>query len=542
MAGIGTQNRRPNSPMRNFGATPPIQTPRSVFKLDKTWTGTFDSGLLIPFYVSEVLPADSRKVRISAMVRMLSPLKRPIFDNLYIDFHFWNVPYRQVWPNFVKMMGEQDQPTDSIDFLVPQTTIATGTQDLHDPMGLPPRDAAHVSNNYEVSALPQRSYARIYNFHYRDQNLIASVPQATGDGPDGIADTNPNLLKRGKRHDYLTASLPFQQKGDPVNLPLGLQAPVIANPADPIPEVRANTGETADRQFTVDAGDNVSLVTTAGTGTLSWAPGFKGATTNSQAGLIADLTQATAASITDLRQAIAVQHVLERDARSGTRYPEILMSRYRVMDPQMLVLQRPEFLGGGTQRITLTPIPQTGETGTTDQGNLTAVGTATVDGIGFTRSFTEFGLNMGIMSVRADLRYQQGVERFWSKRARFDFYHPELAHLSEQAVLNKEIYVDGTAEDENTWGFIGPYDEYRYGQSLITGRLRSSHAQTLDVWHLSQYFASRPTLNQTFIEESPPVDRVIAVTDEPQFAADIYISDTAARGMPISGIPGLSRI
>lgn len=532
---MATKNRKLPSNERNFGATPPIQLQRSQFNLSKSWKGTFDAGFLIPFFVSEVIPGDSRKVRVSHIIRLATPLK-PFMDNLKVTFHFWWVPTRQIWTNFIRMMGEQDKPGDSIDFLAPRVfsgALSSGIGKLGDMMGLPPTDSTHVSQSYRVSALPFRAYARIWNFHYRDQNLQDPIYQPDGDADD---DQNYGLQRRGKRHDYLTAALPTPQKGSPVALPLGGRANIYTD---------ANNGQNLG---IFESGTNTLRSLATGT-TAADKLAKTSATDANDSFMYANLAESTTVTITQLRQSIAIQHVLERDARSGTRYPEILLARYRVMDPQMLVLQRPEFLGGGSSPITVNPVPSTAPSPDSDpkasnvQGNLAAVGVGMGNNIGFTRSFTEFGYVLGLMCVTADLTYQQGIERMWSRRSRFDFYHPELAHLSEEAILQKEIYVTGnTNSDDAVWGYIGAYDSYRYGQSLITGRFRSQVPNTLDTWHLSQNFANSPTLNSTFIQENPPVDRVIAVTDEPQFIADLYIQDNAVRAMPISGIPGLSRI
>lgn len=429
-------------------------------------------------------------------------------------------------------MGEQDNPGDSTDYLVPQVALNTQMQ-LADYMGIPIWNRGQ-GETFSLSALPFRMYNRVYNFHYRDQNLIPSLNQNTGDGfdsPDHYA-----VRRRGKRHDYFTASLPFQQKGDPVQLPIGDKAWVQSDNSTDISVLVSAPNY---------AGTNVAfLQDDVGASPVHTSAGPAATDPNEQT-LYADLASATGITITDLRQSIAVQHIMERDARGGTRYPEILLSRFRVFDPQMLVLQRPEFLGGGTKAINISPVPQTAPDAdgvSTPQGNLAAVGTAMVSNIGFTRSFTEHGFIMGIVSARADLTYQQGIERMWSRRARFDFYHPELAHLSEQAVNSREIYADGTDADENVWGYIGAYDDYRYGVSHVTSAFRSNNPTPLDVWHLSQFFENRPTLNQTFIEENPPVDRIIAVQDEPHFIMDAFITDIAARPMPLTGVPGLTRI
>jgi hypothetical protein len=500
-----------------FSQAPTADIPRSSFNRSHGYKTTFDAGYLIPVYVDEALPGDTITLNPTMFARLNTPIY-PVMDNMFLDVHFFSVPIRQIWSNFRKFMGEQANPSDSIDYTVPvsNATATTGysNQSLQDYLGLPTKVA-----DYEHSALFTRAYNHIFNEWYRDQNLIDSAVVDTDDGPD--SPTDYVLRKRGKRHDYFTSCLPWLQKGDAVNLPLGTSVDVVTDAA-------ANTNpslystSTTDYQKLYAASTQLEISGTTGTA------GQK---------LYVDLSSATAATINQLRQAFQIQKLLERDARSGTRYSEIVKAHFGVnfMD----VTYRPEFLGGTSTPINVTSVPQTSESGTTPQGTLAAFGTATINGGGFTKSFTEHCILMGIASVRADLTYQQGLNRMFSRSTRYDFYFPALAHIGEQSVLNKEIYMQNTAADDDVFGYQERWAEYRYKPSLITGKLRSNDAASLDAWHLSQEFGSLPALNQTFIEETPPMDRVVAVTTEPDFLMDCYFNLQCARPMPLYSVPGL---
>jgi hypothetical protein len=501
-----------------FSQAPTADIPRSSFNRSHGYKTTFDAGYLIPVYVDEALPGDTITMNPTMFARLNTPIY-PIMDNMFLDVHFFSVPVRQIWDNFRKFTGEQANPSDSTDFTVPVSTATATTgysnQSLQDYMGLPTQVP-----DYEHSSLFTRAYNHIYNEWFRDQNLVDSAVVDTDDGPDNPADYV--LRKRGKRHDYFTSSLPWLQKGDAVDLPLGTSADIVS-------DVQTSSNSSTVK-YSVD--DDYHRLSTGSTYL------YLSTNTGDEANkLYADLSNATAATINQLRQAFQIQKLLERDARSGTRYSEIVKAHFGVSF--MDVTYRPEFLGGTSTPINVTSVPQTSETGTTPQGTLAAFGTATLQGGGFTKSFTEHCIVMGIASVRADLTYQQGLNRMFSRSTRYDFYWPALAHIGEQAVLNKEIYLDGSSNDEDVFGYQERWAEYRYKPSLITGKLRSNDVATLDPWHLSQEFGSLPALNQTFIEENPPMDRVVAVTTEPDFLMDCYFNLQCARPMPLYSVPGL---
>jgi hypothetical protein len=526
--------------VHQFAMIPKADIPRSRFKAQKTHKTTFDAGFLIPVYVDEVLPGDTFNLKMTAFARLATPLY-PIMDNMHLDSFFFFVPNRLIWNNWQKFMGEQEDPGDSISYTVPQiVSPANGfpTGGLYDYMGLPTVGQVTAGNTVSVCAFWPRAYNLIYNEWFRDQNMQNSVTVHKNDGPDTYTDYA--LLRRGKRHDYFTSALPWPQKGSSVTLPLGTSAPVYGSGALQLKNYTNTGAAQARHNATTDA------VFVGATRTGTWNnQDLVGIASSGTSGLFADLSQATAATINQLRQSFQIQKLLERDARGGTRYTEIIRSHFGVISPDAR-LQRPEYLGGGSTIVNINPIAQTSATnlsgGSTVLGNLAAMGTSLASGHGFTQSFVEHGVVIGLVSVRADLTYQQGLPRMWSRSTRYDFYFPAFATLGEQAVLNKEIYATGAAADNNVFGYQERWAEYRYKPSQITGLFRSTTTGTLDAWHLAQKFTSLPTLNSTFIEETPPVSRIVAVgaaANGQQFLFDSFFDITMARPMPMYSVPGL---
>ena len=512
-----------------FSMVPEAEIQRSSFNRSFAHKTTFDAGYLVPIMWDEVLPGDTFHVEGTLFARLGSPLKYPIMDNLVLDSFFFFVPLRLVWSNFVKMMGEQANPADSVDFHVPQMTgpggagIAVGS--LSDYFGLPTGIA-----NLTFNSLLHRSYSLVWNTWFRDENIQNSVVVDTDDGPDTYTDYV--LKKRGKRHDYFTSCLPWPQKATDVVLPLGSTAPVIVSSGSNNQVVLRDSGTKAAILNAASGTFN----TGAGGG---WNVGGSAVQLDPNSSLVTDLSTATAATINALRTAFQIQRLYERDARGGTRYCEIIQSHFGVTDPMNAVLQRPVYLGGGSSDVVIHPVPATNQAATVNLGSLASFGTVAGSGHGFTKSFSEHGIILGLVSVRADLTYQQGLHKAFTRRGRFDFYWPALGNLGEQAVTRGEIYCDGTANDNIVFGYQERFAEYRYKPSMITGKFRSTYATPLDAWHLSQKFTGAPALDSTFIEETPPMDRVLAVNTEPHFICDSFFNMVCARPMATYAVPGM---
>lgn len=552
----------------SFAKIPNVNIGRSQFDRSKNIKDTFDFDYLVPIYVEEVLPGDTYNVSLSCFARLATQVV-PIMDNMYLDFFFFYVPNRLVYDKWEQLMGATiPDPDSSTDYIMPQMTIPAGGAEvdtIFDKMGLP----TDSTGDYIVAnTLPLRGYNLIWSDWFKDQNLQDDIVQNRDEGPDLPADYT--LLKRGKRHDYFTSCLPWPQKGDAVTMPLSGTAPVwgslaalptdsSALPTSPIYSTRLARSSSAT--FTgnlvgpsVGNSPSGGVLTVQGEGTL----GGSGTITaindmaflnetlsvahnaSAQAPFTADLSQATASTINEFRQAIMVQSLYELDARGGTRYVELLHAHFGVTSPDFR-LQRSEYLGGGSTTIDGHPVPQTSPTsGANPQGQLAAFSTARTssrDSIGFSKSFVEHGYIIGMVCARADITYQQGLNKMWSRSTRLDFFWPKFQELGEQAVLNKEIYLDGSANDELVFGYQERFAEYRYAPSEIHGRLRSTYATSLDYWHLAQEFSSLPALNATFIEQSTPIERAIAIDTEPDLIGDFFFKVRCARPMLTYSVP-----
>jgi hypothetical protein len=562
MQGYGVNFRAPKVDIHDFSMIPRAEIPRSSFKMQHQHKTTINASYLYPIYVQEVLPGDSFSVTMSAFVRTATPLF-PIMDNMDLETFFFFVPNRLTWVHWENFQGEQNKPTDSIVYTIPQQVSPVGgfaQFSLWDYMGIPCAGQIGAGNTISVNVLPLRAYLLTYNEWFRDQNLTNSLtPGSAGppfpagakfqcisdDGPDPT--TAYGLVLASKRHDYFTACLPWTQKGGAaITLPLGTTATVRTNSTALITGAQtAMTLKTA-----AGATSNSTLLLSAG--------GLSGISSNATSvgagaqvahypdNLYADLSTATAATINSIRLAFQTQKLLERDARGGTRYTEIVRSHWGVVSPDGR-MQRPEYLGGGKSPITIAPVPQTTATGltggTSPLGTLAAAGTGRATH-GFRHSATEHGYILGLALVRNDKVYQQGLRKLWSRSTRYDFYMPVFAMIGEQPVLNKEIYQDGTANDNLVFGYQEAWADYRYHPSRTSGYFRSTSATPLDAWHLAQKFTALPTLSSAFIIDdlTTTLQRNLAagaLSNNQQFLCDFFFSEHVARCMPMYSVPGM---
>lgn len=539
-----------------FSDAPAMYMRRTKFDRSHVYKTTFNSGKLIPVFVDEVLPGDTTRMSVNYFARLATPIK-PIMDNIYLDWFFFFVPNRLVWDHWQNFCFEKEDPDDTTDYVIP-TVVAANNKDntyvgsLWDYFGLPVNTSGNLSG---ISALPFRGVYLIWNEWFRDENLQKSVKIQKGDTNEVLdssrasdqpswvftsgTDIFPGLAcpPRGKRHDYFTSALPWTQKGPGVNVSLTGDAPVIGNGQ----RLGLSPSASGSPAGYLSMTHNVGAILRNSDGS-EWEESQSAFVTSnkSESGLLADLTDISAITINGLRTAFQMQKFYERLARGGSRYTEVLRSFFGVVSPDAR-LQRPEFLGSFTKMVMVNPIAQTSATdNTSPQGNLSAYGVTASNFHGFTKSFVEHGYIIGFVCARADLTYQQGINKMWLRSTVYDFYWPTFAHLGEQAIELREIYAQGTEDDTIVFGYQERYAEYRYKPSQITGKFRSSViGGSLDVWHLSQFFNNAPTLNEEFITENPPIKRIVAVQDEPEFLLDIGFKYTTVRPMPMFGTPGL---
>lgn len=565
-----------------FSDAPAMYMKRTKFDRSHVYKTTFDSGKLIPVFVDEVLPGDTTRMSVNYFARLATPVK-PIMDNIYLDWFFFFVPNRLVWEHWQNFCFEQEDPDDKTDYVIPTVSASSKIKNslvgsLWDYFGLPINTTENLSG---INSLPFRGVYLIWNEWFRDENLQKSVKIQKGDTnevldssriseqpfwvlnfPGTSAYPGYACPPRGKRHDYFTSALPWTQKGPGVSIGLAGTAPIVNQGTLPNFFLSSTSNQLAAvTAYGGDASSSGGDLKASGTGSISFhrhssshsvIGGFAGnssddVTVSATPGntllgseSYVNLDASSIFTINSLRTAFQMQKFYERLARGGSRYTEVLRSFFGVVSPDAR-LQRPEFLGSFTKMVNVNPIAQTSATdATSPQGNLSAYGVTAAKFHGFTKSFVEHGYIFGFVCARADLTYQQGINKMWLRSTVYDFYWPTFAHLGEQAIELREIYAQGTAADTTVFGYQERYAEYRYKPSQITGKFRSSVADgNLDVWHLSQFFSNAPTLNEEFIVENPPISRIVAVQDEPEFLLDVGFRYITVRPMPMFGTPGL---
>lgn len=533
---------------QHYAQLPRAEIRRSRFKRDFNLLTTINEGDLVPIYCDEVLPGDTAKISMNALIRMSTPLY-PVMDNCNCDFYFFFVPSRLLWDHFENLMGQNDSSfwAEKVEYTTPKTTAPKGGWNVGtvaDYFGIPTG-----VENIEVNSLPLRAYTKIWNEWFRDENLSEPRPMSTGDETTEGANENEGglnspekggqVLKVTKYKDYFTSCLPSPQKGEAVTLPISGDANVYM--------YSTVQNKVYDGDIWLDSqnknaprfnqqGDK--LVQVIGSKT-------KDGTDETQSVFKADLSTVTSTTINELRQAIAVQHILERDARTGTRYKEILQEAWGVTSPDAR-LDRSEYIGGYRLPININQVVQTSSTdNTSPQGNTGAYSMTTMSKNMCTYSATEHGFIIGLAAVRVEHSYQQGLARMWTRSTRFSYYDPMLANLGEQAVLNQEIYAQGNAQDEEVFGYQEAWADYRYRTNMVTSEMRSTYAQTLDAWHYADKYSELPKLSGRWITENKTnIDRTLAVqsSQSHQFICNFYFDQTWTRPLPIYSIPGLETI
>lgn len=555
-------NRRlPQVDPSNFAMVPRNDVPRSTIKVESAVKATFDTSFLVPFYLDEVLPGDVHKGRANIFAR-LNNLLFPLMDDVECETFFFFVPNRIIWNNWTKFMGEQANPGDSIAYTIPKLNSPAGgfiVGGLADHLGLPTVGQVTAGQVVTVSALPFRGYNRVFNEWFRDENLMASVPQNVGDGPDSINDYN--LERRCKKHDYFTSALPWPQKGAVgVSLPIGGIATIRTNATPLITSGALNpvlSGRSTDAALIT--GPSSGFIRIPGINQGGQAGLFRNYDVNNTGytvatqyaesvpvNLYADLSTATGATINAQRLAVATQQFLEKDARGGTRYTELLKNHFGVT-PEDARLQRPEYIGGGRSHIVTQAMPKTSD-GTPTSPLGTLAGQGTINGAHhFMYHATEHGYIIGLVNVRGAITYQQGLRRLWTRDTRYDFYWPTFANLGEQVVRNDEIFCSGVdANDAAAFGYQERWAEYRYQPSEIHGLFKSTSTGNIDEWHLAEQFGSSPLLNATFIRDRTreTMQRAQAAGAQAlsqQILFDSVLTVSKTRALPMYSVPGLLR-